>query len=114
MKILKKGVLALLIMGAVIFGGIQSVNACDKSPGCASMLKTVKCGMAPIMVPSSHTCTHFNGYTHQCKVMEMRNTHVINCSGCKAMYPDEVRTCARTHDCDYCSQHGTVSGLCQY
>ncbi len=114
MKILKKGLLALLIMGAVTLGAIQSVNACSMSPGCASELKSVQCGVIPVMVPGSHTCTHFNGYTHQCAVMETRNTHTISCSGCKAAYPDEVRTCARTHGCDYCSQHGTVTGLCQY
>ncbi len=114
MRFLKRGILTLLVIGGIAFGGMQSVNACSLTPNCYSVIKSVKCGLVPTFLQSSHECIHNNSYTHQCNTVQTKSEHTISCSGCKVVFSEEVRTCALTHTCDYCSRHGTASGLCQY
>ena len=62
MKLMKKGIMALFIMGVLGMGATQYVQACLSSPGCVAKEESVSCGI-PVGIPSSHTVVYPNGYT---------------------------------------------------
>lgn len=101
MKLMKKGIMALFIMGVLGMGATQYVQACLSSPGCVAKEESVSCGI-PVGIPSSHTVVYPNGYTEECTIWVTKSIHTIKCQGCGAVLYTELRTCSETHSNIHC------------
>lgn len=111
MKLLKKCLWALLIMGTISVGLPQKVQACDKTSGCYATSKNIACSIVFNLQGSTHTVTEPNGYVAQCSVIAKLSPHTITCAGCGAELGKEIRTCYILHSHDFCADQ---FNLCQH
>ena len=101
MKLMKKGIMALFIMGVLGMGASQYVQACLENPDCYASGKIAYCGI-PVGIPSSHTVVYPDGNEEKCTIWVTKSIHTIECAGCKATLPTELRTCSEKHSDNHC------------
>ncbi len=101
MKLFKKGIATLAMVGMMCMVVPQNVEACDKTSGCAAKGEIVTCGHVHGYTVG-HSWIADNGYVETCSVTYVSGPHTITCSGCGAFLREEQRTCSEVHSNKQC------------
>lgn len=112
MKLFKRGIVTLAMVGVMCMAVPQNVEACDKTPDCYAKSTYGTCGHVR-GVTVGHRWTAPNGEEETCGVEIVSGPHTIRCRGCNAVLGEEQRKCYEIHSNEKCPYPDKID-LCKY